>query len=67
MSAGDIDELLGLWNGLLPDGVEPLFASHNDLYSHIDEIKHGDVKWQSMLRRTNMAPTPIATATDQAG
>jgi Plavaka transposase len=48
MSAGDIDELLSLWNALLPEEADPPFISHNDIYSRIDEIKHGDVKWQSM-------------------
>ena len=36
MSAGDINELLGLWNGLLPDDAELPFASHDHLYSLID-------------------------------
>jgi len=48
MSAGDINELLGLWNGLLPDDAELPFASHDHLYSLIDKITLGDVKWQSM-------------------
>ena len=56
MSAGDIDELLGLWNALVPDGEHPPFSSHNDLYSLIDDIKHGGVKWQSMTAMYNQDP-----------
>jgi len=56
MSSGDIDELLGLWNVLLPDGAEPPFASHHHLHSLIDDIQHGDVKWQSMTATYKSGP-----------
>lgn len=48
MSAGDIDALMDLWAAtLLRHHDIPPFADHNDLYNTIDEIKRGDVPWQS--------------------
>ncbi|EKM73957.1 hypothetical protein AGABI1DRAFT_95965, partial [Agaricus bisporus var. burnettii JB137-S8] len=40
MSAGDIDKLMKL-------SEDPPFADHKDLYRLIDDIEHGDVKWNT--------------------
>ncbi|KAI0070102.1 hypothetical protein K474DRAFT_1609307 [Panus rudis PR-1116 ss-1] len=48
MSQTNIDELMDYWaETLLDHDGEPPFADHNDLFSVIDEIKHGDAPWSS--------------------
>jgi hypothetical protein len=48
MPASDIDTLCDLWAAsmLKYNGAAP-FAGHRDLYSCIDEVKVGDVRWSS--------------------
>lgn len=48
MSAGNIDTLLDLWalNMSKHDDLGP-FSSHEEMYSAIDTIKHGDAPWKS--------------------
>jgi hypothetical protein len=47
MSAGNIDQLLKLWEaGTAASGTEPPFVNHNDLYDTVDEIPVGGVPWQ---------------------
>jgi len=46
MSAGDINTLLDLWAAsLFKHHDHPPFADHDDLYTMIDLIPHGDVAW----------------------
>jgi hypothetical protein len=48
MSAGNIDELMMLWEaGVSASGDEPPFVNHTDLYNTIDAIPVGGVPWQN--------------------
>ena len=54
MSAGNIDELLGLWEATLaPTGADPLFTSHKDVYSTIDSTPLGDCPWETFSLQYN--------------
>ena len=48
MSAGNIDTLLDLWALSMEkhDDFGP-FSSYDNMYSAIDDIKHGDAPWKS--------------------
>jgi len=47
MSAGNIDQLLKLWEaGTVAFGGEPPFVDHTDLYDTIDGIPVGGILWQ---------------------
>ena len=52
MSAGKIDKLLNILAALYLDDDPPV-ADHKELYSIIDEIKEGDVAWNSFLVQYN--------------
>lgn len=57
MPAKQIDTLLDIWAESLRDaGGRPLFAAHNDLYTTIDSITLGDVKWQSFAVKYTSMP-----------
>jgi hypothetical protein len=47
MSAGKLDDLAHLLAALYQD-QDPPYASHEELYSTIDSIPHGDVPWNSI-------------------
>ncbi|KAI0081502.1 hypothetical protein K474DRAFT_1682054 [Panus rudis PR-1116 ss-1] len=48
MSQDNVDELMDYWaETLLKHDDEPPYADHNDLFSVINEIKHGDAPWHS--------------------
>ena len=47
MPGAEIDELMQIWAKMLPEGQDPPFADHDDLYNTIDATILGDVPWQS--------------------
>ncbi|KAF5365298.1 hypothetical protein D9758_005472 [Tetrapyrgos nigripes] len=53
MSGGDIDTLAGILSGLLGPDRDLPFTSHEELYATIDDIKQGDVPWESFSVRYN--------------
>ena len=54
MSAGKIDKLLELLAALYPEHA-PTFSDHKDLYQMIDNIRQGDISWDSFSVRYNGA------------
>ena len=52
MSAGKIDKLLNILAALYPSNDPPV-ADHKELYSIIDDIKAGDVAWNSFSVQYN--------------
>ena len=58
MYAGNINELMQIWNALHPNEGSP-FASSNDLYNVVDSIKDGDAPWQSFtMNHPNFTGNP---------
>jgi hypothetical protein len=47
MLGTEIDELMQIWVNLLPEGQDPPFSDHTDLYNIIDTTALGDAPWQS--------------------
>jgi hypothetical protein len=47
MPGTEIDELMQIWVNTLPEGQDPPFANHNELYDTIDATIIGDAPWQS--------------------
>lgn len=54
MSAGNIDDLLELWTASVVElGGDAPFPDHDTLYSTIDDIPLGDVRWESFTMQYN--------------
>lgn len=47
MSGGNINDLLQIWASSLPDDQDPPFTGKQDMYETIDQIKDGDIPWES--------------------
>ena len=47
MPGTEIDELMQIWVNTLPEGQDPPFADHKELYDTIDATILGDAPWQS--------------------
>ena len=47
MPGTEIDELMQIWVNTLPEGQDPPFADHNELYNTIDATILGDAPWKS--------------------
>lgn len=65
MGASNIDALLELWrSSLLPQGGEPPFENHVEMYRAIDSTPLGDVRWQcfTMQYSQDDLPQPASSA-----